>query len=89
MDRQAETSRQRTKGRTYEVVIHCVRHIVLRDGVFSVDDLQLGPLLEWVLLKTQQVEDASQGLHGRAETIKTTINSQATFFLMNRKEKKP
>lgn len=52
-------NRHRTKERTYEVMIHSVLDIVLRDGVFSVDDLQFGPLLEWVLLKTQQVEDAS------------------------------
>lgn len=62
-------NRHRMKERTYEVMIHSVLDIVLRDGVFSVDDLQFGPLLEWVLLKTQQVEDASEGLHGR-EVIK-------------------
>lgn len=59
MDRQAETSRHKRKVHTYEVVVHSVLDIVLRDGVFSVDDLQLGSLLERVLLETQQVEDAS------------------------------
>lgn len=49
-------------GRTYEVVVHCVLLVILRDGVFPIDDLQLGPLLEWVLLETQQVEDASESL---------------------------
>ena len=51
------------KALTYEVVIHSVLHIVLRDGVFAIDDLQLGPILKWVLLETQQVEDAPNGLH--------------------------
>lgn len=46
-------------------MIHSVLGIVLRDGVFPVDDLQLGPLLKWVLLKTQQVQDASEGLQGK------------------------
>lgn len=40
-------------GRTYEVVVHSVLLVILRDGVFPIDDLQLGPLLEWVLLETQ------------------------------------
>lgn len=40
---------------TYEVMIHCIFDIILRDGVFSIDDLEFGPLLKWVLLKTQQV----------------------------------
>lgn len=59
MYRQAEI-----KVHTYEVVIHSVLDVILRNGVFPVDDLQLGSLLKWVLLKTQQVEDASQSLHG-------------------------
>ncbi len=58
-DRWTKTSRYREEVRTYEVVIHSVLQVVLRDGVFSVDNLQLGPLLKWVLLKTQQVEDTS------------------------------
>lgn len=54
-------------------MVHGVLGVVLRDGVFSIDNLQFGPLLEWVLLKTQQVEDASQGLKGR-RVVKTTAN---------------
>ena len=57
--------------RTYEVMIHSVLDVVLRDGVFSVDYLQLCALLEWMLLKTQQVEDASQGLDERLDMVKT------------------
>lgn len=49
---------------TYEVVVHRVFDVVLRNGIFPVDDLQFGSILEWVLLKTQQVEDASEGLRG-------------------------
>lgn len=52
----------RRSGHTYEVVVHSVLGVVLRDGVFPVDDLQLSPLLKRVLLETQQVEDASEGL---------------------------
>lgn len=59
-------------------MIHSVLGIVLRDGVFPVDDLQLGPLLEWVLLKTQQVQDTSEGLQGKL-TGKKTINKCDTF----------
>lgn len=63
--------------RTYEVVVHSVLGVVLRDGVFPVDDLQLGPLLERVLLETQQVEDASEGLSdgqtGKKRTNETLI----------------
>ncbi len=70
MDRQARICKR--KIRTYEVVIHSVLGIILRDGVFSIDNLQLGPLFKRVLLKTQQVEDAPEGLHGRVEIIKTT-----------------
>lgn len=50
---QAESRRHSLEVRTYEVVIHSVLDIVLRDGVFPVDDLQLGPLFERVLLETQ------------------------------------
>lgn len=53
-------------------MIHSVFDIVLRDGVFSIDNLQFGPLFKWVLLKAQQVEDASKGLDGK-EAIKKTI----------------
>lgn len=53
---------QRKRRHTYEVVVHCVFDIVLWNGIFSVDNLQFGSILEWVLLKTQQVEDASKGL---------------------------
>lgn len=53
---------QRRRGRTYEVVVHYVFDIVLWNGIFPVDNLQFGSILEWVLLKTQQVEDASKGL---------------------------
>lgn len=53
---------QRKRGHTYEVVVHCVFDIVLWNRIFSVDNLQFGSILEWVLLKTQQVEDASKGL---------------------------
>lgn len=67
----------RRSGRTYEVVVHSVLGVVLRDGVFPVDYLQLGPLLEWVLLETQQVEDASEGLSGKQMREKT-INTQTT-----------
>lgn len=59
---------KRMKERTYEVMIHSVFDIVLRDGVFSIDDLQFGPLFKWVLLKAQQVEDASKGLYGKETT---------------------
>lgn len=58
-------------------MVHSVLGVVLRDGVFPVDYLQLGPLLEWVLLETQQVEDASQGLSGKQMREKT-INTQTT-----------
>lgn len=68
----------RRSGRTYEVVVHSVLGVVLRDGVFPVDYLQLGPLLEWVLLETQQVEDASQGLSGK-QMMEKTINTQTTL----------
>lgn len=64
---QAETRRHRPTVRTDEVVVHGVLDVVLRDGVFSVDDLQLGPVLERVLLETQQVEDAPQRLRGHGE----------------------
>lgn len=50
------------RGHTYEVVVHYVFDIVLWNGIFPVDNLQFGSILEWVLLKTQQVEDASKGL---------------------------
>lgn len=53
---------QRRRGHTYEVVVHYVFDIVLWNGIFPVDNLQFGSILEWVLLKTQQVEDASKGL---------------------------
>lgn len=72
-----EAYRGEMKVHTYEVVIHSVLDVILRDGVFPVDDLQLSSLLEWVLLKTQQVEDASKGLRGREGIKKRTINSQA------------
>lgn len=55
---------------TDEVMIHSVLDIILRDAVFSIDYLQLSPLLKWMLLKTQQVEDASQGLDERVDTVK-------------------
>lgn len=63
--------------RTYEVVVHSVLLVILRDGVFPVDDLQLGPLLKWVLLETQQVEDASEGLSDK-QTREKTINTLTT-----------
>lgn len=53
---------QRKTEHTYEVVVHCVFHVVWWNGIFSVDNLQFGSILEWVLLKTQQVQDASKGL---------------------------
>lgn len=73
----------RRSGRTYEVVVHGVLGVVLRDGVFPVDYLQLGPLLEWVLLETQQVEDASEGLSGKQMREKT-INTQTTLKKQNK-----
>ena len=39
-----------------------VLEVVLRNGVFAVDDLQLSPLLKGVLLEAEQVENAAQGL---------------------------
>lgn len=67
-----ETGRQTDRVRTYEVMVHSVLGVILRDGVFAVDYLQLGALLKRVLLKTQQVEDAPQGLQeGRAEIMKS------------------
>lgn len=63
--------------RTYEVVVHGVLGVVLRDGVFPVDDLQLGPLFEWVLLETQQVEDAAKSLSDE-ETREKRINTLTT-----------
>ena len=42
--------------------------VVLGDGILPVHDLQLGALLEWVLLKTQQVQDAAQRLDGHTHT---------------------
>lgn len=53
---------QRKREHTYEVMVHCVFDVVLWNGIFSVDNLQFGSILEWMLLKTQQVEDASKGL---------------------------
>lgn len=53
---------QRRGGRTYEVVVDDVFDVVLRNGIFPVDNLQFGSILERVLLKTQEVEDASEGL---------------------------
>lgn len=61
---------------TYEVVVHCVFDVVLWNGIFSVDNLQFGSILEWVLLKTQQVEDASKGLRrweGHTDSGKETM----------------
>jgi hypothetical protein len=43
-------------------VVDGVLEVILRNGVFAVDNLQLGPLLERVLLEAEQVEDAAQGL---------------------------
>lgn len=54
---------RRRREHTYEVVVHGVFGVVLWNGIFSIDNLQFGSVLEWVLLKTQQVEDASKGLH--------------------------
>lgn len=53
---------QRRGEHTYEVVVYYVFVIVLRNGIFPVDNLQFGAILERVLLKTQEVEDASEGL---------------------------
>lgn len=49
---------------TYQVVVYYVFDVVLRNGIFPVDNLQFGSILEGVLLKTQEVEDASEGLRG-------------------------
>ena len=68
-----QEKKQRQAVRTYEFVIHSVLDIVLRDGVFPINDLQLCTLLKWVLLETQQVEDASEGLRG------TTENNEDSF----------
>lgn len=53
---------QRRGEHTYEVVVYYVFDVVLRNGIFPVDNLQFGSILERVLLKTQEVEDASEGL---------------------------
>lgn len=50
---------------TYEVVVDYVFEVVLRNGIFPVDNLQFGSVLERVLLKTQEVEDASECLRRR------------------------
>lgn len=62
-------SQDKQNARTYQVVIHGVLDVILRHWVFPVDNLQFGPVLEWVLLKAEQVEDAPEGLRGGAETI--------------------
>lgn len=64
-------------------MVHSVLGVVLRDGVFPVDDLQLGALFEWVLLETQQVEDAPEGLsdgHTREKTINTLAAQNKTHM---------
>lgn len=55
---------------TDEIVVDGVFGVVLRYGVLPVDDLQLGAFLERVLLETQQVEDAAQGLRGTGRIIR-------------------
>lgn len=45
-------------------MVYYVFDVVLRNGIFPVDNLQFGSILEGVLLKTQEVEDASEGLRG-------------------------
>lgn len=57
---------------TYEVVVYYVFDVVLRNGIFPVDNLQFGSILERVLLKTQEVEDASEGLC-RREVVKKAL----------------
>lgn len=72
--------------RTYEVVKHGVFDIVLRDGVFSIDYLQFGSFLKWMLFKTQQVEDASESLYGGEDVW--TVNSHRFYFRIDSETEK-
>ncbi len=55
---------------TDELVKDCVLGVILRNVVFAVYYLEFGSLFKWVLLKTEQVQDAAQSLKNKPRLFK-------------------
>lgn len=61
---------------TDELVKDCVLGVILRNVVFAVYYLEFGSLFKWVLLETEQVQDAAQSLENKSRLFQNTTRTR-------------
>ncbi len=66
---------------TDELVKDSVVDVILRNAVFAVNYLEFGSLFKWVLLKTEQVQDAAQSLENKPRLFKNHKDKRKTVTL--------
>ncbi len=65
---------------TDELVKDSVVGVILRNAVFAVNYLEFGSLFKWVLLKTEQVQDAAQSLENKPRLFKNHKDKRKTLL---------